>query len=92
MTNPQIFVNKKINISDIISQEEKNSDFVEGIINLPDMQKRKKYNVMICNLKNDNTYLLKPIKKYKCLVFEELFGFEYECADFDEEKIIKIKF
>ena len=91
MTNPQIFVNKKINVSDIISPKEKNSDFIEGTISLPDMRKRKKYNVMIYDLK-DNTYLLKPIKKYKCLVFEELFGFDYECADFDSEKIIKIKF
>tara|TARA_B100000482_G_C12426999_1_gene227499 strand:+ start:156 stop:431 length:276 start_codon:yes stop_codon:yes gene_type:complete len=90
--NSEIFINKSFNVSDIISQEEKkHSNFIKGTINLPDMQKRKKYNVMIYNLK-DNTYLLKPIKKYKCLVFEELFGFDYECADFDSEKIIKIKF
>lgn len=91
MMNSEIFVNKKINVSDIISDEERNNDFVEGTINLPDMQKRKKYKVMIYDLK-DNTYLLKPIKKYKCLVFEELFGFDFECADFNLEKIIKIKF
>ena len=46
--NSEIFINKSFNVSDIISQEEKkHSNFIKGTINLPDMQKRKKYNVMI---------------------------------------------
>jgi len=87
----EIFVKEEVYISDIISKEEKKrSDFIKGTINLRDMGKRKIYEVMICDLK-DNSYLLKPIKIYKCLVFEELFGFDFECVNFDLQKRIKIK-
>ena len=91
MVYSNIFINKKFYVSDIISKKEENSKFIKGTINLPDMQKRKQYDVMIYKLE-DNIYLLKPVKKYKCLVFEELFDFDYECADLIQEKNNQNKF
>ena len=35
--------------------------------------------------------LLKPYEKVKCLEFEELFGFQMGCTDYDKDKIICIK-
>ena len=45
---------------------------------------------MICKL-DEGTVLLKPIKKYNCMVFEELFGFGYNCDGFNVEKVIKLR-
>tara|TARA_B000000475_G_scaffold149897_1_gene120725 strand:+ start:107 stop:388 length:282 start_codon:yes stop_codon:yes gene_type:complete len=87
----EFIVNKKVLISDIITEEEKGrKDYVESILNMPDMNKRKRYDVMICKL-DEGTVLLKPIKKYNCMVFEELFGFGYNCDGFDVEKVIKLR-
>ena len=91
LSKNEIILNNTMLISDILSKEEKDRvDFRDGIIDIQDMSRRKKYEVMICNL-DEETILVKPIKKYKCMVFEELFGFGYECQGFSKEKKIKIK-
>ena len=90
MSNNKIVVKNNLKVSDILTKNEsKRNDYVEGVIELNDMNKIKNYDVMICKLDN-NTFLLKPIKKYNCYVFEDLFGFGYECDKFDLDKTIKI--
>ena len=92
MSNNKIVVKNNLKVSDILTKKEsERNDYVEGVIELNDMNKIKNYDVMICKLDN-NTFLLKPIKKYNCYVFEDLFGFGYECDKFDLDKIIKINY
>ena len=92
MSNNKIVVKNNLKVSDILTKKEsERNDYVEGVIELNDMNKIKNYDVMICKL-NNNTFLLKPIKKYNCYVFEDLFGFGYECDKFDLDKIIKINY
>ena len=91
INNNEIIVKSEILISDILNDNEKtNKKFVNGIIDMPDMNNRKRFEIMMFKL-DEYTLLLKPKKKYKCMVFEELFGFGYECSGFDINKIIKIK-
>tara|TARA_B100001175_G_C19249494_1_gene513956 strand:- start:432 stop:716 length:285 start_codon:yes stop_codon:yes gene_type:complete len=92
MSNNKIVVKNNLKVSDILTKKEsERNDYIEGVIELNDMNKIKNYDVMICKL-NNNTFLLKPIKKYNCYVFEDLFGFGYECDKFDLDKIIKINY
>ena len=91
MNNSDIIIEKDFLVSDILSSYEKEQkDFKNGTITLPDIDKKKTYEVMICELK-DNCVLLKPIKRYYCYIFEDLFGFDFECGNFDLNKTIKIK-
>lgn len=91
INNNKIMVNNGILVSDILNDYEKsNKKFVNGIIDMPDMNNRKRFEIKMFKL-DKYTLLLKPKKKYNCMVFEELFGFGYECNGFDLNKIIKIK-
>ena len=86
-----INIEKDFLVSDILSSyEKKKRDFENGTITIPDVNKKKTYEVMICELE-DNCVLLKPIKPYYCYVFENLFGFDFRCCNFDLNKTIKVK-
>lgn len=90
-TNNKIIVKNGILVSDILNyNEKKKKNFVSGVIDMPDMNNRKKFEIMMCKL-DKLSVLIKPKKRYNCMVFEELFGFGYECDGFDLNKIIKIK-
>lgn len=90
-TNNEIIVKNGILVSDILNHNEmKNKSFVSGVIDMPDMNNRKRFEIMMCKL-DKLSVLIKPKKRYNCMVFEELFGFGYECDGFDLNKIIKIK-
>lgn len=90
-SNNEIIVKNGILVSDILNNNEKKKKvFVSGVIDMPDMNKRKRFEIMMCKL-DKLCILIKPKKKYNCMVFEELFGFGYECDGFDLNKIIKIK-
>ena len=39
---------------------------------------------------SDNSVIVKPAKKYKCSIFEHIFGFGFECENYDPNKIIYI--
>lgn len=46
---------------------------------------------LVLGIKFDTFMLIKPYEKVKCLEFEELFGFQMGCTDYDNNKIICIK-
>lgn len=53
------------------------------------------FNVYACISDDNNTESLlyiKPKEKYQIFEFEELFGFNCSCNDYDENKIIAIKY
>lgn len=58
---------------------------------------KKTFEVLMCNtyqneINGNKLYcFLKPIDKYECIEFEELFGFGTHCKNFDKNKIIAIE-
>ena len=54
-----------------------------------DISSTKTYNIYMYKL-SDNSVIVKPAEKYKCSVFEHIFGFEFECQNYDPDKIIYI--
>ena len=64
-----------------------NIKWTPGILYSWDITTKKKYNVQIYKL-TDTVVLMKPNQKYLCSHFEHIFGFDFECKDYDSEKII----
>jgi len=54
-----------------------------------DISSTKTYNIYMYKL-SDNSVIVKPAEKYKCSVFEHIFGFEFKCENYDPNKIIYI--
>lgn len=60
----------------------------------------KKFEVLMCDLYKNETNtngnklycFLKPIDKYECVEFEELFGFKAHCENFDSNRIIAVEY
>lgn len=52
-----------------------------------DITTKKNYNVLIYKL-TDNAVLMKPVQKYLCSHFENIFDFDFECKNFSSDKII----
>ena len=54
-----------------------------------DISSTKEFNIYMYKL-SDNSVIVKPAKKYKCSIFEHIFGFGFECENYDPNKIIYI--
>ena len=63
-------------------------EWKESILRMRDMGKIKEYKVYLH--KGVQIYL-KPREKVICALFEQVFGFGYNCHDYDENKIVCIK-
>ena len=81
-------------LNDITYLTEKQPDFnknniiwSEGQLYAWDITYKKTFNVFIYKL-TESTALLKPKEKYCCSCFENIFGFDFECSNFDPNKII----
>ena len=65
------------------------SGWNNGILSADDLGNNKYYDISYLYYNND--LYMKGNKKYKCALFEQIFGFNYDCSNFDENKAIKIK-
>ena len=72
---------------DILEKNELVLNWVEGTLYTYDITQQKIYDIYMLKL-TDNATLIKPAKQYFCTHFEHIFGFEYECSDYNPEKII----
>ena len=61
----------------------------EGLLHAYDVNNKREYKVMIYQV-NNHSVLLKPIESYNCMIFEQIFGFEYNCEGFSKDKVINI--
>lgn len=54
-----------------------------------DISSTKEFKIYMYKL-SDNSVIVKPLEKYKCSIFEHIFGFGFECENYDSNKIIYI--
>ena len=54
-----------------------------------DISSTKEFKIYMYKL-SDNSVIVKPAEKYKCSIFEHIFGFGFECENYDPNKIIYI--
>lgn len=66
-----------------------NLDFEDGIIYFT--SQNKKYDIFV-HLLTENTAYIKPKKQYNNIIFEDLFGFGYECEGFTLNRTVYVEF
>ena len=54
-----------------------------------DISSTKEFKIYMYKL-SDNSVIVKPAEKCKCSLFEHIFGFGFECENYDPNKIIYI--
>lgn len=66
-----------------------NSSFEDGIIYFTSQD--KKYDIFVHFLTENSAYI-KPKKQYNNIIFEDLFGFGYECEGFTLNRTVYVTF
>ena len=61
--------------------------WTQSILYSWDITTKKNYNVLIYKLTNKSV-LMKPVQKYLCSHFEHIFDFDFECSNYDADKVI----
>ena len=64
-------------------------EWLPGTINKTDISSSKTYEILY-TYENELLYV-KPAKKYLCRVFEEIFGFGYNCENYSPDKVINMR-
>ena len=89
--NNIISVDNGITISTLFNEKKEDYKWTEGFLRISDLGKYKTYNVYISDNHKDYPLILRPRERYECRIFEDVFGFNSHCRDYDENRIISIR-
>lgn len=79
----------KVRTEDNIKSDEINWE--EGILHMYDLGTIKYYKIYFSRDESEEKIFLRPKIAYHCGLFEEVFDFKCNCADYDENRIVSFK-